>query len=328
MYFKGINPIKALLKDPFFSWNYYLKSGLRVAYIKFRKRKLRTKIYAGKLVKSNIVANEILKNSILKGDPYMFGRYGTNELNCVTEYLLSKKEIIKKIRIDELKMSCLQSGIFPLDEKTIIKFSEIVLESTKEVDLFGTFRMILEDYYLKKHSSKKSVLTNLNMMNFWQYDEPFTYALKGKRVLVIHPFAETIEAQYKKRQLLFKNENYLPEFTLLTLKAVQTIAGNRDDRFDNWFEALEYMYNKAKNTDFDIALIGCGSYGFPLAAKLKKEGKIVITMGGVTQMLFGIKGNRWDVDPVASSLYNDYWVRPDISDLPNNAGLVEGSCYW
>ena len=42
--------------------------------------------------------------------------------------------------------------------------------------------------------------------------------------------------------------------------------------------------------DFDVALIGCGAYGFPLAAKLKTAGKQAIHLGGVLQALFGIKG--------------------------------------
>jgi len=54
---------------------------------------------------------------------------------------------------------------------------------------------------------------------------------------------------------------------LLTLKAVQTIANTKDDRFDTWFDALDYMYNEALKLDFDVALIGCGAYGYPLAAK-------------------------------------------------------------
>ena len=49
-------------------------------------------------------------------------------------------------------------------------------------------------------------------------------------MLVIHPYARLIESQYEKREVLFKNADILPEFDLITVKAVQTIAGNRDDR--------------------------------------------------------------------------------------------------
>ena len=46
--------------------------------------------------------------------------------------------------------------------------------------------------------------------------------------------------------------------------------------------------------DFDVAIIGCGAYGFPLAAKLKQAGKQAIHLAGATQLLFGIKGKRWE----------------------------------
>jgi hypothetical protein len=128
---------------------------------------------------------------------------------------------------------------------------------------------------------------------------------------------------------VYKRQPYvLPEFKLETLKAVQTIAGQRDERFNNWFEAIDYMYKKATEIDFDVAIIGCGAYGFPLAAKLKQAGKVAIHMGGVTQILFGIKGARWDIHPEASKLYNEYWVRPRAEDVPENAEGVEDRCYW
>ena len=75
---------------------------------------------------------------------------------------------------------------------------------------------------------------------------------------------------------------------------------------------------------FDIAIIGCGAYGMPLAAYCKQIGKKAVHLGGATQLLFGIKGKRWD----NYSLYNDYWVRPLESETPRNAGKIESGCYW
>ena len=53
-------------------------------------------------------------------------------------------------------------------------------------------------------------------------------------------------------------------------------------------------------------------------------------MAGVTQLLFGIKGKRWE-DYVVwpyMNLFNDHWVRPGASEKPKNATVVEGACYW
>ena len=50
------------------------------------------------------------------------------------------------------------------------------------------------------------------------------------------------------------------------------------------------MKNQIVKTDFDIAIIGAGAYGFSLAAFIKKIGKKAVHLGGPTQVLFGIKG--------------------------------------
>ena len=41
-------------------------------------------------------------------------------------------------------------------------------------------------------------------------------------------------------------------------------------------------------------------------------------MSGATQLLFGIKGKRWDDHPVISKLYNPAWVRPDETEGISN----------
>lgn len=54
------------------------------------------------------------------------------------------------------------------------------------------------------------------------------------------------------------------------------------------------MKKKISTIDFDIASIGCGAYGLPLAGFIMEElHKKAIYMGGGTQWLFGIKGRRW-----------------------------------
>ena len=51
-------------------------------------------------------------------------------------------------------------------------------------------------------------------------------------------------------------------------------------------------------------------------------------MGGPTQILFGIKGKRWDDHPVISKFYNEYWVIPNSIEKPQGANKVENGCYW
>ena len=112
-----------------------------------------------------------------------------------------------------------------------------------------------------------------------------------------------------------------------------------DDRFKTWFEALDYMYDEVMKKDFDVALIGCGAYGFPMAAHVKRSGKKAVHLGGATQLLFGIKGNRWE-DPMYgvkewglpkgfyTEMFNPYWAKAGKDRRPANADSIEGACYW
>lgn len=91
------------------------------------------------------------------------------------------------------------------------------------------------------------------------------------------------------------------------------------------------MKNEINKTDFDIAIIGCGAYGFSLAAHVKRIGKKAVHLGGATQLLFGIIGKRWESADIYIKKFtfkNDYWVRPLESEKPNNSEKVEGSTYW
>ena len=286
--------------------------------------------YAGHIFLNAKEANIQIKHSIESGIPFMVARYGATELlNMRTfdfKYELQSK---KKARFYQL---CQWSGFFPEDINLGKEFLVRFREASTQVDFFAVWYNAFEDYYVKKFFSSEMKCFYLNSIEPWTSKSiPWSSALKNKKVLVIHPFTESIQKQYEKRELIFPGTNILPEFELKTLKAVQTIAGEKDERFETWFDALNWMYQEAMKIDFDIAIIGCGAYGFPLAAMLKKAGKQAIHLGGVTQILFGIKGKRWDEQEeyqYIRDFYNDAWVYPSETDKPKHSNEVEGGCYW
>lgn len=285
-------------------------------------------VYAGKKIIDLQTANDIIRSKILGKVPFVAARFGSTELSAtwIFDFPFKYSERKKQSVLIHMK---LYSGFFPENEKYLEHFSSIMKEACKQVDLFGVWFNPMEDYMIKNYGSQ-SEISHLRSLEPWYANVPWTMALENKRVLIIHPFSETIRKQYNnRREVLFEKKSILPEFKqLYTLKAVQTIGKNVDDRFGSWFEALEWMYREAMKVDFDVAIIGCGAYGFPLATKIKMAGKQAIHMGGATQLLFGIKGRRWDTHPIISKLYNEYWVRPDKKDKPEGADCVESGCYW
>lgn len=289
--------------------------------------------------------SNIIYNLLAGKKPCMIARFGSTELSAIVNYIgveNKKHSVINYIKGSQLQwwwnkniMMQMQqwSGFFPPTVKNLSIFSEIMLQDAKEIDILGSW--LQDEYYLTEYLTNSQKVNLLLMEPFWSKN-PWTRILRHKRVLVIHPFSETIQKQYLKREYLFQDKNILPEFQLYTIKAVQSLGGT--DKFNSWFEALDYMKAEMDKINYDICLIGCGAYGLPLAAHAKRKGKQAIHLGGSLQLLFGIIGKRWE-DPkygvkslkregAYTSLINEYWCRASENEKSNNAEKVENSCYW
>lgn len=285
------------------------------------------------------IANELLYARLRSPNPCLIGRLGKTETEAVMAYLFQGKKLSAGERTlrflsNDLRYLgwkhigpkiCELSGVFPPEPALLDQFSKCYLESMSQLDVIGSWlhaEMLLQEHLLNIQRIP------LNDLEPYLSPTPWSRALRGQRVLVIHPFEASIRKQYAQREKLFSNPDVLPEFELLTLKAVQSLGGQSQPSFDSWFDALKTMQEQIKSFDFDIALIGAGAYGLPLGAFIKGLGKKAVHLGGATQMLFGIYGERWVNDPLRKQLINEHWVRPADSEKPASAKNVENSCYW
>ena len=294
---------------------------------KILKKKIIQNKCGSKQIISKEACNSKIFDAICNNRPYMVARYGSTEMLAICGFLDKKNHLKRNIPDSTIEQMERWSGFFPKEKELLECFCEMMIEQSINADLLGIWNQM--DVFMVERYAKNASICKLSAIEPWYTPSgPWTAALKGKKVLVIHPFSETILNQYKKRELIFPGTEILPLFELYTIKAVQTLAGEPDKRFSNWFEALDWMFDEAMKVNFDVAILGCGAYGFPLAARLKREGKIAIHMGGAVQLLFGIKGKRWDNHPVISKFYNDNWVRPNSSEKPKGASKVESVCYW
>lgn len=313
---------------------YFNKCLRRHGIVKYFHREPVMPRFAHKPVMSSAKTNAYIFEMIQSGKPFLACRFGNTELQTVVGNLKVKilghsKEADEYLDKWFTRLGK-DSGFFPVDYQYLDKFTDCILHAAGQADLLAMWHLNMEDFVIEQYANQAD-LTFLFRLEPWLYNGyPWSAALKGKKVLVIHPFEDTIRAQYERRSKLFPGTDILPEFELHTLKAIQTLCGEKDDRFGTWFEALDYMYKEAMKIDFDIAIIGCGAYGMPLAAMLKKAGKQAIHLGGATQLLFGIKGRRWEENYPSkiATFFNEYWVYPAESEKPKNASTVEMGCYW
>ena len=271
----------------------------------------------------NPEAKKVMEQKISDENPFLFARWGSVEGAVVFG------DKVNMLTEEEINGARDNAGFYPLDKDSIHKFAQIYIHAAQNIDILcaGCWFTQLESCY-EWYSPEAVLVSSALLYPFWERIS-WTNALKGKNVLVINPFAELIEKQYEKRKYLFLGSDILPQMNLKAYKAVQSIGGNTE--FGSWFHALEKMETDISGIEFDIALIGCGAYGMPLGAFIKKKlGKKAIHMGGSLQILFGIKGKRWESAEYdyQHKLYNESWVRPTGDLIPPNCNLVERGCYW
>lgn len=285
---------------------------------------------------STFDTQQLIKDYLSSDNPCMIARFGSVELQSVVDYLhpATFKNILPFVKgkipswgyaPSTIRTMRINAGFFPSTESMLNQFGQLMLDCMKEVDLLGSWRLE-EEMVLKYMPNVKRV--PLPDLEPYYFDNPWTTALEGKRVLVIHPFEDTIRKQHARLDKLFADKQMIPHYELLTIKAVQSIAGNKPEGFRDWFEALDWMKKEIDKKDFDIAIIGCGAYGFPLAAYVKQIGKKAIHLGGAVQYLFGIRSNAGDNTIKLPGIMNEYWVYPSAEETPRGIEKVENSRYW
>lgn len=268
--------------------------------------------------------NAYLKELILRDAPFMACRIGANESFSLRTFEFKEKKMYGKA----IRQLCVCAGFFPEETAKGEEFLRVMKEALAEADLCGTLMSPCDDYFLNHYTKESCRTMFLSHMDATGFEKPWTEALRGKKVLIVHPFAETISKQYPRRKEVFPDREIMPDCELIVYKAVQTAAGQTDERYTDWFAALKAMTNEISAIDFEVALLACGAYGLPLAANIKRMGKKAVHIGGGLQLMFGIRGKRWDDNPEAMAMYNDAWVYPSESETPKGANMVEGACYW
>lgn len=289
--------------------------------------------------------NKTIYDLLQSDKPCMIGRFGSNEIECTVftrnrkyykydllNYAHGKSDIWW-YPDNTINRMYYNAGFFSPTTDQLDKFGEEMMKAMPLLDVLGSWCKE-EGFFLDELSN--ATFVDLELLNpFWGSETtPWTLALEGKKVLVVHPFAETIQAQFAKRKNVHNDPRILPNFSIRTIKAVQSIAGQKPNGFNNWFEALHYMEEEIDKTEYDICIIGCGAYGFLLAAHCKRMGRKAIHLGGATQLLFGIKGKRWENPNYGFngnnylSFMTPYWIRPSEEEKPAESNTIEEGCYW
>jgi len=230
------------------------------------------------------------------------------------------------------------AGIRLTNHRSIVAYSNMYLRAFEKCEMFAAWEPHGEyvkhiaqshSYMLNTYGKKRRCWATSFDIFHYIYANPWTQALRGKRILVISPFAETIRKQFPIRTQIYDGVDLFPECELITLIPPQTHADEVSRDFCVEMEEFKRNVDEVIS-DFDVALVSCGGYGNPICAHIFEKGKSAIYVGGVLQMYFGILGSRWELErPDAVELFqNKYWTRPSKSERPRHCKKIEGGCYW
>lgn len=302
------------MRDVFIHRTYALLSGL-----KKRQRDQPKPVYPARTL-SHRDTNAYLRLALVAEKPGAVTRPGMTE-SLILKHVASSPSIpwLRWVAAQKAKT---YSGIFPTSSAFLRQFATRYLADIEKSSALAVLDARQQPFL----ATCTAPLLRAKSMQPYLHAEPWSAALRHKKVLVIHPFDLSIRKQYEKRKLLFE-QPVLPTFELLTFRPVVTFAGNTSG-FQNWFEALDSMITRIRTLDFDVALVGAGAYGLPLCVAIQEMGKMALHSAGATQMMFGIFGERWAHSPLYRRFINEHWVRPLPEERPRLHKLVENGCYW
>lgn len=274
-------------------------------------------------------------------EPFFIGRNGSTEMEILADWQTSK--LIKPHLLKKLEQ---YSGIWPATQESVNAWAEEYTESLKLLDglAAGWYKPLAKaESDLLNFYNPNAFRTPLRSLEpyYVSPENRWTWLLAKKDVAVVSSFAQTIQSQLKKGEAIWApllSETFLPSTT--RWHTVQTyfpplIAGKGLTKtswasvgVENWSGAVDHIVEAVLKTKAQIAILGCGGLAMIAGARLRKKGVSVILLGGAVQVLFGIKGSRWATHDIISKFWNENWVWPSRLETPQNAGSIEGACYW
>ncbi len=282
---------------------------------------------------TNDEGNDWISQKMQSGRPFVVGRFGAAESCLLLQFLDPARIFGARNPIRPCADPHSSSGIYPETSELFLSFSSSYWEALThldEGDAMASHSNIrgAEDRLFPRMSM--GVIMNNRALEPFYFSNPWSQYLGGKTVLVVHSFTDSIKCQLRRSNVLFANPLILPPGIVWKHVTMPQCLGRRTPH-SSWHETLGAAKKMIDDSGrFDVAIVAAGSYAMPLAMHCKtRHRSSAIVMGGGSQLLFGLKGRRWNTHPVLSRLYNSHWMYPLKSDTPHNANTIEDrGPYW
>lgn len=254
------------------------------------------------------------------------GKIGESELGGLVSYLRQRDANGFAARWSKRSRRLFtNAGVFPDNVLAFNQFARTMSETLSHVDALAVWYNPGEAKVVRA-LAPQTTLTGLTCLEPHLWQDPWFRHLRGKRVLVVTPFVDSVRHQVDHLPAVWtkKPEMAVP-FELVTLRT-PFAAAISPSPYQNWQSGLDDLRRQMDGLQFDVAIIGAGAWSLPLAVHAKALGRVGIHLGGATQILFGVRGKRWDTNPKHAPFITDAWIRP--TERPALLSNIEDGCYW
>jgi hypothetical protein len=271
--------------------------------------------------------NNFISHYLKTGKPLAAGKIGVTELNILYSTRNLVFDVWEPLRHEVEDIA----GLYPYNETTVKEFTEKMYNILPDIDLIPQWNRVHPEFetHILNNICKNAKKTYLQHLEPYFFEQPWTNYLENKKVLVFSPFAESIEQNYKNLDKIWNNK-IKPNFKLKAIK--YPFALQIDPKAKAQYKVSDVVYkeytNILKNEDFDVGIFGTGYTSLFYTVECKRMDKVGIHLGGATQILFGVKGQRWREIKEFQPLFNDFWTNPKETEKPKDLKLTEGGCYW
>lgn len=272
-----------------------------------------------------------IKQVIESNEPFFVGRIAGVELNAA-HHLLKGEEDDFRYHLTALESN---AGIYVRDDDSFKEYATRLVASYDHCTMIAEWEKVGKVYSFtgpgqELITERTPEIPKINALALepYYFKDSWMDALKGKRILIVHPFVETMKKQSTQLATLFPGRSWFEDCTFTFLAPPLTLAGNHQER--DWQEHMnEFLETLRPLQEYDVALVAAGGYGMIIADVIYTEcHKSVIYIGGALQIFFGIIGKRWFDNKQVLQLMTDEWVRPGAAEKPANFTRVEKGCYW
>jgi hypothetical protein len=197
-------------------------------------------------VASSSAGNALIAQKLSSGAPFIAARLGTNEICLLaTNGSFRARGVMPRCSGGGFHGT---SGIYPETPAMLDQFLSTysaAVRSLGPADLLACFRdRAKKELPLFARLAPRTPIMEAAALAPFFFDRPWSRFLANRTVIIVHPFAETIACQLRRRSLLFWDQEVLTATTIFKVVPMFQALG-RLEPHASWVETLQVKYNNA-----------------------------------------------------------------------------------